>query len=246
MIANKIVHVRAMGTQRLRDHLAAHPAVALDHFEEAEAERINFTSGEWHRETVVGCSSIDGPYGLVELMDNNPLVCADRASCPGPAATLALIGLGPLIRGGLLVERPSVLFSFDGDYDEVDAALGSMEWQQGATCAGEPAPFAGVLSATCLAAVRVPESAEEIDELYDEAYGRSFFVKGAASNSLDLERLRGAAHAEYALALTEGIDGLGMLRIQVLAHSDGKCGASQLVHMFNVMAGFEEDLGINS
>jgi hypothetical protein len=33
-----------------------------------------------------------------------------------------------------------------------------------------------------------------------------------------------------------------LLKIQVIADKDGKCGAAQIVHAFNVMCGFEESL----
>lgn len=246
MLTQRIMETRAGGTERLRTLLTKHPGIGLEAFEISDHLRIEFRQGDWVREVVAGHPGIEGPYGLVELMDNNPLVCADRASCPGAAATLALIGFGPLIRAGLILERPSALFSFDGDYDEVDAALASMGWPSGATCAGNPVPLGGVVSVTCVASVRVPKDVDEIEGLFDEAYGRSFFVRRVGIDQLDENEVRGAPYALYSLALTQGEEGLGTLRIQVVADLDGKCGSAQLVHMFNVMAGFEEDLGIGN
>lgn len=243
MLTQRIMQTRGSGTERLRALLKRHRGIELESFEKSDNLRIEFRQGYWVREVVMGHPRIEGPYGLVELMDNNPLVCADRASCPGPAATLALIGFGPLIRGGLVVERPSALFSFDGDYDEVDAALASMGWQDGVTCAGDPMALGDVVSATCLAVVRTPMDEGEIEALY-EAYGQSFFVRMVGVDGLNPNDVRGAPYAQCSPTLTRGEDGLGMLRIQVLADINGKCGAAQLVHMFNVMAGFEEDLGI--
>jgi N-acetyl-gamma-glutamylphosphate reductase len=47
----------------------------------------------------------------------------------------------------------------------------------------------------------------------------------------------------YRLRVTPN-DNASLLTIQVLADRDGKCGAAQVVHMMNVMAGFEETLGL--
>ncbi|MCW5946701.1 MAG: hypothetical protein KIT74_06690 [Fimbriimonadales bacterium] len=246
MLQNKLVSARVSGPESLNAMLEVHPGVEVESFEDSDGLSIEFKQGSWIREALAAHPSIEGPYGLVELMDNNPLVCADRASCPGPAATLALVGLGPLIRAGLVVERPSILFSFDADYEEVDAALAAMGWPDGATCAGDPIALGGVVSATCLSAIRIPMDAEEIDELFEEAYGRSFFVRRTELDAMNPDQLRGMPYAEYALALTEGEGGLGLLRVQVLADINGKCGAAQLVHLFNVMSGFEEDLGISN
>lgn len=245
MLQNKLVSARVSGPESLRAMLDDHPGVEIQSFVDSDGLSIEFKQGSWIREALAAHPNVEGPYGLVELMDNNPLVCADRASCPGPAATLALVGLGPLIRAGLVVERPSILFSFDGDYEEVDAALATTGWTSGATCAGDPISLGGVVSATCLSAIRIPVNADEIDELFEEAYGRTFFVRRTELDSMNPDQLRGMPYAEYALVLTEGEDGLGLLRVQVLADLDGKCGAAQLVHLFNVMSGFEEDLGIN-
>ena len=52
----------------------------------------------WSRQIVVGDASIEAG-GLVELADNNPMVCADIVGVPGPVATLALIALALTIVG---------------------------------------------------------------------------------------------------------------------------------------------------
>ncbi|MCH8274995.1 MAG: hypothetical protein IH851_09415 [Armatimonadetes bacterium] len=236
------VEVRAAGSERMREFLRAHPYVRIDTFERGAEPHIEFRRGTWMREARQGHPSIDGPYGLPELMDNNPLVCADRASCPGPAATLALIGLGPLALGGLMTERPSALFSFDGDYDEVDAALATEGWTNGVTCAGDPLEFDGCVAATCVAAIRVPDDPSELEDLYDECLGRSFFVRRQEDGGdLSADRVKGEPFALYALALSNDE---GLLKVQVVADAHGKAGDAQVLHLMNIMAGFEEDLGM--
>ena len=183
---------------------------------------------------------VEGEYGLIELMDNNPLVCADKASTPGAAATLALIAFGPLARAGILIERPNALFSFEGDYDEVDRALQTEGWNEGVTCAGDPLDLGTVLSGTFLALTKA-DNQEEIDDLFHESYSRSFFVRQTEMQKLHPDNVKGKHHAEFATSLSPE----GILRIQVLADANGKCGASQMAHMLNVMACFEEDAGLS-
>lgn len=73
---------------------------------------IRFQQGAWERR--IEADRPDLPVkGLIELMDNNPIVCADEMSVPGPASTLALIALGPLLRAGAPLEPPSIAFSFE-------------------------------------------------------------------------------------------------------------------------------------
>ena len=87
--------------KRLLSFLRSHPHVK--EVVEGGGPGLRFWQGPWARSIEVGNPSLE-VAGLVELMDNNPLVCADVASVPDPASTLTLIAIGPLIRAGLLVE----------------------------------------------------------------------------------------------------------------------------------------------
>ncbi len=231
------VEVLATGNSSLNALLQSHPFVQLEEFTNGE-NHIEFRRNAWNREIFQSHPAIYGEYGLIELMDNNPLVCADKASAPGAAATLGLIALGPLSKAGILMERPNALFSFDGDYDELDLAMKSVGWNDGVTCAGDPLDFGSVLSGTFLAIVNA-QSELEIEELFEEAYGRSFFVRKFQMNELHPKKVEKSPFAHYALSLSPE----GILRIQVIADENGKCGAAQMMHLLNIMCGFEEDCG---
>jgi hypothetical protein len=176
-------------------------------------------------------------------MDNNPLVCADAASVPDPASTLALIALGPLIRAGLLHERPTLMINVEADETQVDAFLAREGWREGATVSSESLDFGSVVAATVMAEVRTPKRLEDLDDLYEECYGRSFFVRRDEMADWDVSLVQGKPHALYRMRIAVE-DPVSLLTIQVMADRDGKCGAAQIVHCMNVMAGFEETFGI--
>ncbi|MEQ1935812.1 MAG: hypothetical protein ABL962_18300, partial [Fimbriimonadaceae bacterium] len=150
----------------LSDQLATHPFVTIE--PGATQNALEFNQGDWRRWIRVG--EPEGLFGLTELMDNNPMVCADSLSVPDPASTLALIACGPLIRAGLLLEAPSLIYNFRGyEPDVVDAFLMGEGWNEGATfaVAEENLDSALALRALCLVKTE-SELGEEIDELYEE------------------------------------------------------------------------------
>ena len=183
-----------------------------------------------------------GIAGLVELMDNNPLVCTDEAAVPPPLATLALIALGPIVQAGILIEPPSILANVPDD--GVAEWLKTIDWHDGATIHTESAPGAEhIVAATILAAVKTPQQLEEIDEIYEERFSRSFFVRRVEDGDWDPTLVAGQPFAAYRLQISPDSPN-SLLSIRVIADPNGKCGAAQAVHAFNVMAGFEESLGI--
>lgn len=255
MHGKEFVDVYAQGGERLRSALERHPFVRVQGFEISEWPHVEFRRGTWVREVWQGHPSLDGPYGLPELMDNNPLVCADRASCPGRAATLALIGLGPSAKAGLLSQKPSCVFSFEAEeegqtvgisaFEEVDRALETVGWSGGVICAEDPVDYGGCVLASCFLEVSPGVTEEEIKALYDEVFGRSFFVRRVESwGEAVVEVVLGKPFALYHVGLHEGAGG-SVGRVQVAADALGKAGEEQLVHLMNIMAGFEEDLGLN-
>lgn len=182
--------------------------------------------------------------GLIELIDNNPLVCADHGWVPSPAGTLALIALGPIAEAGLLVEAPAVITSFpDATAEGIEAELRSANWTEGVMLQTENHDLGSVRGVYCVAKIRNPESFDDLDEIYRERYARSFFVRERG----DLEWTPGlvvdSPFAYYFLELSEG-ESESLLSIHVMADINGKLGADQYVHMMNVMCGFEESLGI--
>ena len=181
--------------------------------------------------------------GLVELMDNNPLVCGDHVSVPGPTATLGLIALAPLALAGLLTEEPTLISNDDSDDGELAALLAESGWPGVVIISHEVADLGGAVAATAMAEIANMEDFEEIDALYEERYSRSFFVHRDEDADWHVQLVLGKADAYYRLRLTPGVTN-SLLTIQVMADANGKCGAAQLVHCMNVMAGFEESLGI--
>ncbi|HRJ26609.1 MAG TPA: hypothetical protein PLO61_03745 [Fimbriimonadaceae bacterium] len=225
----------------LLERLRKHPFVEL--MDEAAPEQgLLFDQGVWRREIRVDDPTAE-VFGLTEMMDNNPMVCADSVSVPSAAGTLALIGLAPLIRAGLVVEPPNVLLSFDADPESVDRALSTEGWNNGATTMADPQDLGHVLAATTMAKIQNPDSWDDLDDLFDEAYARSFFVRRQEDSEWDVRLVAGHPHAAYRLRLSEGSPH-SILTVQVMADSHGKAGAGQIVHAMNVMAGFEESIGV--
>ena len=224
---------------RLLSFLRAHPHVK--EVVQSGGPGLRFHQGSWSRSIVVGDPSLE-VAGLVELMDNNPLVCADCVSVPDPGSTLTLIAIGPLIRAGLLVEAPTDITNFSADPELIGRFLAMEGWNEGVTYHEEPIDLGPVLVASCIAAITTPSRLEDIDDLYEEAYGRSFFVR-RCEEGWDIGLVHGLNHAAYKMQITEDHPN-SLLSIQAMADKDGKCGAAQVIHCMNVMAGFEETLGI--
>jgi len=195
------------------------------------------------RRLVIGPPAPLAVGGLVELMDNNPLVCADEASVPDPAATLGLIALGPLIRAGLMVEPPVLQFSFEVDFQPLAAEIAAWGWDGEIIATAEAQELGDVLSLNALVEIDTPADWNAIDDLFHESYGRSFFVRESAGGDWDTQLVAGKPWAVYRLRITPD-EPRSLLTIQVMADRDGKCGSAQAIHAFNVMAGFEESLGL--
>ena len=219
--------------------LSLHPFVFLV---DGRFDGLSILQGEWRRELVVGDPSCE-VAGLVELIDNNPLVCCDRASVPGAVATLALVGLGPLARAGLILEEPVVQVAGGVDDGTVSAFLGREGWDGGVAVSVGDEDLKGAVAANIVAVVPTPGDWGEIDGLYRESYAHSFYVRESSEGVWDAGTVIGRPYACYRLSHTAG-DGTSLLTVQVMADRDGKCGAAQVVHAMNVMCGFEESLGI--
>lgn len=226
----------------LHKYLSSHFGIAK--LQDSIEAPLEFNQGSWHRKIWVGRPDIE-VGGLVELMDNNPIVCADEISVPSPCSTLALIALGPIIRASMLTEAPALQFSMEGNETEIAAFLAKCGWSEGATIQFEQYDLGDACACVAMASITNPEDFTEIDALYDEAYERSFFVQEEKEGEWDSKRVVGKPYALYRLRLTPG-ESTSLLTIQVMADREGKCGAAQIVHAMNVMAGFEETVGIDS
>ena len=204
---------------------------------------IEFSQGPWNREVKIG-DATEEFYGLVEAIDNNPLVCADRLSVPGPAATFALIALYPLIQAGLVADSPVVILSFEDDGFEVELAIERAGWSGGVSVHSEPVDVHGILAATVMVSINTPEDLDEIDFLYNEQFGRSFYVRRDEESEWNESLVKGQPFAIYRVRIS--LDSpQSLLTVRVLSDLNGKAGALQAIHAMNIMCGFEESLGIN-
>ena len=214
--------------------LLGHPKVEVTH---SEAKGITFAS-----RSVAQSSGEVG--GLIELIDNNPLVCAEHGWVPSPAGTLTLIALGPIAEAGLLVEPPAVLTSFpDVEQEVVEQELVSANWRDGIMLQTENHDLGSVRGAYVVAKIRNPDNFDDLDEIYRERYARSFFIRERGDAEWTKELVADSPYAYYYLELSSG-EQESLLSIHVMADINGKLGAAQYVHMMNVMCGLEESLGI--
>jgi N-acetyl-gamma-glutamylphosphate reductase len=205
---------------------------------------LTFWQGDWSREIKLGHLETE-LKGLVEMIDNNPMVCADVFSLPDSLSSLVLVALGPLVDAGLLAETPTVLTNVEGTEEQVDAFLKNIGWSQGVLLQVEPQDLKGAGAATVIAEIHTPEDADDLDALYEERFGRSFYVERDEVGNWDVARVLGTPVARYRLRLAEDRP-RSLLTIQVMADLNGKLGAMGVIHAMNVMAGFEESLGLPS
>ncbi|MBS1702377.1 MAG: hypothetical protein JST12_12000 [Armatimonadetes bacterium] len=223
----------------LRDLLAKHPDVA--EVIDTNCLGIEFVTNR-HRFVQPSGAKVE-LGGVVELMDNNPLVCADSAWVPSPGGALTTLGLGPILEAGLVVEPPAVLLSFEDDEANIVRALTTTGYSGGITFNCENHDLGTVRGAYLIAKIINPASFDEIDDIFDERYGRSFFMRREEEKAWERPLVEGKPWACYRLELTPGED-TSLLAIHVMADIHGKAGEGQFIHTMNVMCGFEESLGL--
>lgn len=221
--------------------LQSHPRVAFE--AGGPTTGLVFRQGHWGRSVRVDDRAAE-LRGILEIIDNNPLVCADEVSVPGPGATLAAIALGPLAAASLIVEAPTFLVTVPTTEDEVDAFLRPMGWSGGTLVHVEPQELGSVVAGTAMVAIDTPEDLDDLDAVYGERYDRAFFVRRDEASPWDVSLVAGKPYAVYRLRIAPD-QPRSLLTIRVLADLGGKAGAAQVVHAMNVMAGLEESLGIS-
>jgi N-acetyl-gamma-glutamylphosphate reductase len=135
------------------------------------------------------------------------------------------------------------MFNFEPDVDVLEAFVEGTGWSFGVTSFFENQDLASVVACTAMALIRTPDKLEDIDELYEESFGRSFFIRRDEESDWTPDIVADKPWAAYRLRITPDAAS-SLLTIQVMADRNGKCGAAQVVHAMNLMAGFEESLGI--
>lgn len=182
--------------------------------------------------------------GLPELVDNNPMVCAESFALLNPAETLAHIALAPLLLADLVPEPPVLLTNFDADEQEISSSLATIYGYSGEVfLEREEVDLQGVLALNALVNVPLNSGLDLLDQLFEESYGRSYYVLKEEDGRWDIEDVKGRPWARYRLRITPG-DTTSLLRIQVMADAHGKCGSAQAINVMNIMCGFEETLGL--
>ncbi len=198
------------------------------------------------RAVAIGEPEEEAPYGLPELMDNNPIVCARRVVVPTPAATLAWIALGPACKAGFVLAdetSPPILLRFAGlEREDLGEALRAIGWTLGTQAEWRGGSLEGVASLEALVPLDDSVQPGEIADAYDEAFGRSFFVRRVSPCEWLPHRVLGTPRAEYWLETAPSSS--PMLRVGAAADVRGKLGGAQLVHSLNVMCGWEESTGL--
>lgn len=228
----------ASANPHVRELLRKHPEVAV--VAESENPGLDFTLNGWNR--AVSYEDRAGAIlGIAEMVDNNPLVCADAMVLPKAGETLALLALGPLVSAGLLVEPPTVLSNVQ--MNELESFLKILGWQEGALVSHQEIEMDGVVGVTVIAAIRTPEDLDDLDALYEERYGRSLLVRMVDEGEWDTRLVKGQPYAAYRLRINPD-EPNSLLTIRVIADENGKAGAAQVVHAMNVMAGLPESLGL--
>lgn len=194
---------------------------------EPETGAASWSQGDWRRSLAIGAPA--EVRGLIETMDNNPMVCCDRFSVPGPMATLALLALAPAARAGIVASPPRLSLSHppEPSMTEFLSEAGVPSWHAQAGAGG----------ALCRASARfaLPPgcSKDEVGAAFGECYDRAFFVRIEEGDPTGL-----------ALAFVRLEFEAGDLIVSAAADPLGKAGPAQCVHAFNVMCGFVESLGV--
>jgi hypothetical protein len=240
--------------------LGGHPDITLA---EAGEQLLTFSSDGRTRQIRRGDLAIE-PYGLVEMIDNNPLVCADAFSLPSAGAMLASIALGPVIDAGLTRDRPILHFSFPLEPNEILEALKRLgpdtQPRILAPRPGQPeigvevmtelfrgeAPLATALALRVVVAIPANVAQADLVPVYDERFGRSLYVRQTKPGTpWHREDIDGKPFALYRVGVSHQSSLINNhALIEVISDPQGKVGAAGVVHAMNVMAGFEESLGL--
>jgi N-acetyl-gamma-glutamylphosphate reductase len=232
-----LISLASSANPAVRAILTGHPRI--ERVQEGTCPGVEFEIDGWHRRVSIDDLSIE-PRGIVEMMDNNPMVCADAISVPSAVSTLALIAFGPLIDGGILLEAPTLALSCDlqSQFEVVASWLGTE-----VVLHHENRDLGTVIAATGIAAISTPTDWDDIDALYGERFDRSFYVRREEALEWSTALVDHLPYAVYQMRYSPGGDA-SLLTINLLADRDGKAGAAQVVHAMNVMCGFEESLGV--
>lgn len=229
-------------SKQLADSLALHPRVSSVK-QDSQVRGLRFDVDGRSRSVDVGASQSEF-FGLLELMDNNPLVCADEMSIPSLGPSLALICLGPLLLSGLVKEAPVFVSNLPLDLSEIESALKTVNWSGGVAVQTEPVEVDGVAFATGMAVIDSLDDPEELADLYQERFGKSGIVRLASAEEWHPEQVAGRPCAYLRISVVPD-QPHSLVSIKTMCDTTGAFETAQIINALNIMCGFEDDLGIS-
>jgi hypothetical protein len=229
------------GNSQLVQLLAGHPRVDRA-IHEPGLSGLRFDGAEGPRLIEIG-NAASPFYGLVELMDNNPLLCTDRMSIPSLAGSLALICLGPLLLSGLVQEPPSFITSLEVQESELYEGAAGVGWTEGLTIQTEPVESEGAAFATGMAVIESIEHPEELADLYEERFAKSPLIRMHSDPDWSVPMVAAQPKSIYRIVVSVD-EPTSLVSVRAMCDSTGRFQACQLIYAMNVMCGFEDDLGL--
>jgi len=136
-----------------------------------------------------------------------------------------------------------VTANLQGLSGEANLLMSDLGWHEGIDLQTKPFGRGTVATLEATTHLSGPADQSEVVDLYEEAFGRSFFVRQWEGGMWDERLVERRPYAVYALAHADTSDS-ARVELRVMADVNGKCGAAQAVHALNVMCGLEECLGI--
>jgi len=190
---------------------------------------LSFVQGDWSREIVENRSGLH-PRGLLELIDNNPLICADHFSLPRADFVALLIAVGPAMQNGMIANLSSIesnSFTFVENNDVFASELG---WRLSPSVALIPTQD----PAFTITGILKPEVTHgDFLSLYIERYSRSPLIHFYETS-------------QNGYLVKIGLPSENTVCVTVYCNNPQLCFADYVVFAMNVMCGYEDSLGLSA
>ncbi len=229
------------GDDRLAELLSHHPRIGLVATND-DPTVLTLESPGRSRRLHIADARVE-QYGLLELMDNNPIVCADDISIPSLAASLFLITLGPLLLSGLVVEPPSFVTNLNCHGTDLARAVRSVGWDDEVDIMTEAVHVGGIALATGIAVIQSVSDPEELAEFYLERFGKSPLIRMEGSTEWSPQLVEGKPLAIYRITVNPD-EPTSLVSVKAMVDFTGAFQAAQMVTAMNVMYGFEDEMGL--
>lgn len=161
-----------------------------------------------------------------------PSVVPAAVGWPSPTATLVMLSIWPLAQAGWILEPPGVLSSEPG---EITHELEQCGWPHGADVmlleGGEP----GMVAVTVLAHIVKLDHPDMIDQIFAAAFARAPWITIDDESDWSPEILAGR-DLVFRVRYSPG-ENTDLLRLQWIARTDGRLGASGQVQFAQLLSG---------